>query len=306
MKTFVAVAGGANIDIGGMSYAPFLSHESNPGRVTMTPGGVARNIAHNLALLDIPVKLFTAVGDDMQGNLILQSARKLQMDEEIVVMRDKTTSSYLYVAGPDGDMTGAVSDMDICDEMTPAFFEARLSLINEASLLVADANLPEESLVFLAEHIRVPLFIDPVSVIKSVRLSRVLSRIHTLKPNRAEAERLSGMSVTNRDAAEAAAEKLLAAGVRRVFITLGAGGVLAADGTECLFSEPLPGNAKGFTGAGDAFMAGLVCAYLQGVSLRETVNTALAATSVATESAETINARLSRSALEEKLRMNAL
>ena len=306
MKSFVAVAGGANIDIGGVSYAPFLSHESNPGRVTMTPGGVARNIAHNLALLDIPVKLFTAVGDDMQGNLILQSARKLQMDEEIVVMRDKTTSSYLYVAGPDGDMTGAVSDMDICDEMTPAFFEARLSLINEASLLVADANLPEDSLVFLAEHIRVPLFIDPVSVIKSARLSRIPGRIHTLKPNRAEAERLSGMPVTNRDEALAAAKKLLETGIRRVFITLGGGGILAADEKERLFSEPLPGNVKGLTGAGDAFMAGLVFAYLQGISLQETVNTALAAAAVATESAETINAHLSRNALKEKLRTNAL
>ena len=68
---YVVVIGGANVDIGCTPYNELIPEDSNPGRITITFGGVGRNIAHNLANLGVNTKLITAVGNDPFGNEIL-------------------------------------------------------------------------------------------------------------------------------------------------------------------------------------------------------------------------------------------
>ena len=102
------------------------------------------------------------------------------------------TSTYLYLADDHGEMALAVSDMEICKKITPAYLSAQLPLLQNAQVVVSDTNIPEESLRFLAENCTAPLFIDPVSTVKAEKIRPILSKIHTLKPNRLEAELLSG------------------------------------------------------------------------------------------------------------------
>ena len=59
---YVVVAGAVNVDIGGQSAGPLVGRDSNPGKVTVSMGGVGRNIAHNLRLLGVKVSLLTALG----------------------------------------------------------------------------------------------------------------------------------------------------------------------------------------------------------------------------------------------------
>ncbi|MEI8181049.1 PfkB family carbohydrate kinase, partial [Aestuariivirga sp.] len=63
----VIVIGGANVDIKGRSRGSFVAGTSNPGEVTVSAGGVGRNIAENLARLGISVSLVTALGQDANG-----------------------------------------------------------------------------------------------------------------------------------------------------------------------------------------------------------------------------------------------
>ena len=76
-----------------------------------------------------------------------------------------------------------------------------------------DTNIPAESIAYLAENCHVPIFADPVSTAKAVKLQPVLGRLHTLKPNRIEAELLSGVAITDEDSLNAAADALLATGL---------------------------------------------------------------------------------------------
>ena len=78
--TYAAVVGGVNMDIGGQSYAPLIAGDSNPGRVQMSLGGVGRNIAHNMALLGLDVRLLTAFGDDLYAQRIAASCGELGID----------------------------------------------------------------------------------------------------------------------------------------------------------------------------------------------------------------------------------
>ena len=61
------MVGGANIDIEGRLHGQLLFADSNPGKTSRSPGGVGRNIAENLARLEIPTRLITALGRDHNG-----------------------------------------------------------------------------------------------------------------------------------------------------------------------------------------------------------------------------------------------
>ena len=300
--TYAVVVGGVNIDIGGRSYGPLVARDSNPGAVRMSLGGVGRNIAHNMALLGLEVHLLTAFGDDLYAQRIAASCGELGIDiSRALQVPGGATSTYLYLSGPDGDMALAVSDMDICRKITPQFLASRLSVLNHAQLIVADANLPAESLRFLAENCTPPLFVDPVSTGKAEKLRPVLGRIHTLKPNRMEAELLSGVEIRDEAGLAEAARALLDTGLRRVFISLGKDGVFAADHRQSLLLPGRPAEAVNATGAGDAFMAGLAWAYLEGTDLQGTALAGACAGAIAIEGAETINPALSAGTLRARM-----
>ena len=191
--------------------------------------------------------------------------------------------------------------MAICEKITPAYLAANLSLLQNAQVVVADANIPAESLAYLAENCGIPLFVDPVSTTKAEKLRPILSKIHTLKPNRLEAELLSGVKIETNADVEKAADKLTELGVHRIFLSLGADGVYAAMGKERLWLPTIPGQMVNTTGCGDAFMAALVWAYLEGSDLETTARAGLAAGSIAMESPETINSNLSAQALKNRM-----
>ena len=301
--SYAVVVGGVNVDIGGRSFAPLVAADSNPGTVTVSLGGVGRNIAHNMSLLGLDVRLLTAYGDDLNGERVAASCSELGIDlSNALHVSGATTSTYLYLTDPAGEMALAVSDMAICEKITPAYLAANLTLLQNAQVVVADANIPAQSLEYLAENCTAPLFVDPVSTTKAEKLKPILHRIHTLKPNRLEAELLSGVKIETNADVEKAADRLTELGVHRMFLSLGADGVYAAMGSQRLWLPTIPGHMVNTTGCGDAFMAALVWAYLEGSDLETTAKAGLAAGSIAMESSETINPNLSAQALKSRMK----
>ncbi len=299
---YVAVVGGVNMDIGGRSAAPLVGADSNPGTVRMSLGGVGRNIAHNLALLGADVRMLTAFGDDLYAQKIAASCGELGIDiSQSLQVPGGATSTYVFLSGPDGDMALAVSDMDIYDHMAPPFLQSRRALLDNAQVVVLDTNIPAESVRWVCENIKAPIFADPVSTAKAEKLRPVLGRLHTLKPNRIEAELLSGVAITDAESLDRAARVLLDTGLHRVFISLGGDGVYAADRTGAALRQScFPAHMVNATGAGDAFMAALAWAYLEGADLARTARLAQAAAAIAIEGAETINPAMGAQAVKER------
>ena len=299
--SYAVVIGGVNVDIGGRSFAPLVAADSNPGTVSISLGGVGRNIAHNMRLMGLDVRFLTAFGNDLNGQRVAASCTELGIDIRHALRPEgASTSTYLYLTDEKGEMALAVSDMAICDRITPEYLAANLSLLQGTRVVVADTNIPAESLSYLAENCTAPLFIDPVSTTKAEKLRPILSKIHTLKPNALEASLLSGIPMDAPNAVERAAEVLLKKGVKRLFISQGAKGVLAADSTRMLTLPNLPGKMVNTTGCGDAFTAALVWAHMEDADLHTAALAGLAAGSIAMESAETINPAMSAKALKAR------
>ena len=300
---YAVVCGGVNIDIGAHSFAPLRAKDSNPGKVELSLGGVGRNIAHNMRLLGVPTYLLTAVGGDSRASQVEESCKELGIDlSHALHVPDGRTSTYVFVGDSDGDMAIAVSDMEICKKLTPDYFASQLDLLNGAAAVVVDANLPRESIAYLTEHCTVPVFIDPVSTVKAEKLHGLLGRVHTLKPNRIEAELLSGVKITDDASLHKAAEALLAQGLQRVFISLGGDGVLAAQKDEMQLVPICKAEMRNATGAGDAMMAALVWSFLSGQSLTKSAASGTAAAAIAVESEETINPNMSAEAVKDRLK----
>ena len=295
---YVTVVGGMNMDIGGRPYKKLVAKDSNPGAVRMSPGGVGRNIAHNMSLLGLDVRLLTAFGDDVYAQKLAAVCGELGIDiSQSPVIPGGHTSTYLFVNDESGDMQLAVSDMDIYDHLTPQVLQSRRQLL-DGSQVVLDTNLPAETVAWVAKNCRAPIFADPVSTAKAEKLRPVLGRLHTLKPNRIEAELLSGVAISDDASLRRAADALLETGLHRVFISLGADGVFAADRSGQVLHLPAPeGNIVSTTGCGDSFMAALAWAYLQGSDLERSARAGLAASTITMASADTINPAMSEEAL---------
>ena len=298
----VAVVGAVNVDIGGVARGMLLPRDSNPGRVRKSLGGVGRNIAHNLALLGLPVRLITALGDDAHAGEIAASCASLGIDlSRTLWIPGTATSTYLFIADSNGEMALAVSDMEIYEHLTPAALAARPDVLRDVRALVLDANLPPETIRWLSENVSVPIFADPVSAAKAGRLAPVLGKLRAVKPNRLEAEVLSGVKIRDEQSLRAAADRLLETGLAQVCISLGSGGVLAADGTRRLRLKSRPMRMVNTTGCGDAFTAGLVWASLRGMDLAGCARAGTAAASLAMESAQTVNPQLDSAALVRRM-----
>ncbi len=300
--SYAVVVGAVNMDVGGRPFAPLVANDSNPGTVTMSLGGVGRNIAHNMSLLGVDVRFLTALGNDVYAQRIAASCGELGIDiSDALLVSGGATSTYLFISSDDGDMALALSDMEICKRITPDYLASKLSIINNAQLVVIDTNIPEESIVYLAEHCTVPIFADPVSTAKAGKLKPVLGKLHTLKPNRMEAELLSGVKITDDKSLREAANALLATGLHRVFISMGSDGVFAADRTQTLIQPCFPATMRNATGAGDSFMAALAWAYLEGTDLANTAKAAAATAAIAVEGVETINPILSAENVRQRM-----
>ena len=302
-KPYITIVGGANIDIIGRPYEKLRMKDSNPGKTTITLGGVGRNIGENLARLGIDTKLITVLGDDLYGRLILEKGNEIGLDiSESLILKNRGTSTYLAILDEKGDMNLALSSMDILNQMDIPFIKEKKDLIESSSLCIVDTNLPKEVLEYMVSSFKVDFFLDTVSTRKAEKVKDILGYFHTIKPNRLEAEVLSDIRITDKGSLRKAASFFLDMGVKRVIITLGEEGVYYLDDEEEIFIRPPKISVVNATGAGDAFMAGLAYAYFNGLDIEKSIKIAMGASFVTLENENTINPDIGIEKIERRIK----
>ena len=302
---YAVVIGGSNIDIAGFPRDRLVPRDSNIGEVRISLGGVGRNIAENLARLGVPTRLISVVGDDLYGRRILEEAASIGLDtRDTIVLRDEATSIYLCILDESRDMAVAINHMDSIEAMSVDHIQSRRGIIENAQLCILDTNLPGAVLDYLLTAFpKGPdFFLDPVSTSKAAKVADKVGRFHTIKPNRMEAEILSGVRIRGEGDLEKCAAVLHDRGVRRIYISLGQEGVFASEPGR---SKKIPNRdvrIVNASGAGDAFMAGLAYASMKGQDTFEAAHTALAAAAIAVSHESTINPHMSETTLRTILK----
>ena len=290
MNTLISVIGGANVDLSATLQDAFIAADSNPGHVEIGYGGVARNIAHNLALLGARTQLLTVFGGDLFGGLLQDYCKQQGIDIHLSDKQNVLRSGiYLCINNHGGEMIAAVADTDIIREITPEWLAKRIGEINLSDFIVADTNISEDAIRYLMENSTAPLLIDGVSTTKAHRVTNALKRcklpfLHSLKLNLKEA-----LAVTATATYAEAAQQLLNWGVAHVYITLGSEGVYCRNAAEEWLYPALPGDVVNTTGAGDAFLAGVVYALAKGLPFPQTAQYGLMAARATLMSPKAVN-----------------
>ena len=201
-------------------------------------------------------------------------------------------------------MALAVSDMQVIEQIDVAQLAGCEDALSKAALIVIDTNIGDDALAWLTDAIDTQeLFVDTVSTSKALRIKPYLATVHTLKTSRIEAEALSGIAAANQQSLGEIAGWFHARGVKRVFITLGQQGVFYSSGEERgqYRLDTAATGVRNVGGAGDAFLAGLACAWLDELSLEESLRLALAAADITLATPGTNNPALSRAAIAARL-----
>jgi pseudouridine kinase len=303
----VVCIGGAVLDRKHRLHAPLEMETSNPVDSFQSFGGVARNVAENLALLGERAAFISAVGDDQTGQHLLTHLRERGVDiSRVIVVPGRATAEYGALLSPMGELALGIADMGIFDLLTPDALSRVWSHLASASWVFADTNLPAETLEALIRRQgggRYQLAIDAVSTPKARKLPADLTGIDLLFLNADEAAIvLSKPRAKTAEEALDAARALRARGVARAQVSIGAAGIaVAGDGVETLVA-PVPAAVVDITGAGDSVVAGTLHGLLNGKDLRASATIGSLMGALTIETNGTVRADINRTTLANHAR----
>ena len=276
--------------------------DSVPGKLVVAAGGVGRNIAENLARLNVNTKLITAFGDDYFSKALIKGAKEAGIDISHSLFEKGKAATHLALMNEKNDMSFGLASLDIIQNIKVSALKEQKKTLETAQIIIVDANIPIETLQWLsAQNEFKQVFIDLVSSHFAKKVKPFIGQFHSLKANRLEAEILTGTNVNTSEDYAKAAYILLKKGVKQVFITAGDLGAFYCKNEIEGWVDPLPAKVQNTTGAGDAFMAGIAYASIQNLSIKKCTQMGVAAASIAVESSVVVNEKMSEKLLKLKI-----
>lgn len=303
----VLVIGSAGIDVKGYPDATLRWGTPNLGRVRNSVGGVARNIAENLALLEVPVVLLSAVGYDSAGQRVLRKCERSGIDcSHVRRIKEARTGTYMALLRPDDkQLQVGISDFAVIAHIDAAYLQANERLFAEAQLLVLDTTLSPDALAAafaLAEAHDLRVAVDPTTPGLAPRLCAHLDQMYLMVPNAPEtAAMCDGVTAHDRESAITAARNFVAMGVEIAVVTMGDQGLAYADGNGTGYLRAIQTRVVDPTGAGDAFCAATIFGLLNAVPLDEAMRLGSTAAALTISSAHTVLPTLTQELLYSRL-----
>ncbi|KAI8340028.1 Ribokinase-like protein [Chlamydoabsidia padenii] len=171
----ILIVGGAALDITATAYHSMhtILHTKTPGTIRQTSGGVGRNVCEAAMRTGATCILMTCTGDDLAGYTLRQDMDRLGMDVSLIdILPSQATAVYHAIHDSNGQLIAAVEDMDIFDSMdlrnfNDVFKQYRPSLVCFDGNITANAM---ETITFVCQSFGVPVFFEPTSVPKSLKL----------------------------------------------------------------------------------------------------------------------------------------
>jgi pseudouridine kinase len=303
----VLVLGAAGMDVVGRLEADLQPAASNPARIRRSYGGVARNIAENLARLGQPVRLITVLGNDRAGNDILEHTASAGVDVSAVLRTsDYPTGFYMGIIDKSGKLQLAVDDMRLLEEITPHSLQEQEALFKSSSLVFVDANLPVKTLraaASLAKRAKIPICADTAAFTLAGRLAKFLPKYYLLTANSKEAGVLTGLTfeASDRNTAREAARMLVNQGVGIALVTLAEYGVMYATSETTGHIPAIRTRISDPTGAGDAMTAAVLFALLNDINLDDAIRLGVSSASLTLRHPGSVYPHLSLEGLYDQL-----
>lgn len=263
----VAVVGSLNMDLVARVPRMPLPGETLAGQTfAQVPGGKGGNQAVAAARLGAHVSMLGRIGDDANGAVLragleregidccaLAATPSIPTGVALILVDDDGRNSIVIVAGSNG-------------ALTPDDIAHHESVLAQADVVVCQLETPPATVMAAlsaARRLGKTVILNPAPVTGPLP-AQWLPLVDYLIPNEVEAATLTGLPIGSPQDAVAAAQALLAQGVRNVLITLGSAGVVAAFGGDPIHIPAPRVAAVDTTAAGDTFIGAFAAQLAQG------------------------------------------
>jgi ribokinase len=249
----------------------------------MHPGGKGANQAVAVARLQYPVQMIGQVGSDDLGERLRDGLSKAGVDTTAVGTAPGSSGVALITVSAAGENSIVVAP-GANSQVTPAFLDQHADLIRNAGIVLAQLEIPLETVLHLAQlcaTARVPLILDPAPAQKLP--DSLFPQITWFTPNETEAAFYLGHPVREASAGaeQTAAQELQAKGLTGIILKLGShGAYFASKSGSAAQIQPFQVKALDSTGAGDAYNGAFATALISGKSPLESAIFASAASAI--------------------------
>jgi ribokinase len=272
----IAVVGSANIDL-----TTFTDQFPKPGETIFGQkfdlgfGGKGANQAIAARLCGADVFMVARVGSDLFGPATIENFKKHGIDTTHVKAVEGLSSGVAPIFVESNGQNRILVVKGANDALKAADVDAAAAMLKTADCIVLQFEIPLETVYYAVAFARkhgIRCIVNPAPG-QPVEL-RALTDVDYFIPNESEAQSVTGIAVRNVEDAKRSAEKLVAGGMRRVIITLGANGSLLAGQGVSAHVAPFAVNSVDSSGAGDAFIGSFAVFLAEGVPEQEAVRRA--------------------------------
>ncbi|MFA7111648.1 MAG: carbohydrate kinase family protein [Bacilli bacterium] len=293
MNKTILLVGGSNIDYIATANDKLIRHSSNIGELEVSFGGVMRNVVENLARLGNKCEFITTIGKDKPGEQLKDFMSK---DLGVILYypdSNKPTSSYLCINDNNHDMDVGINDMRIIEDLNADYISKIKDLFLKHDYIILDSNLSNECIKYIFENFKdKKIIVEGISATKIIKFQPYLDKIFMFKCNIYEAK-----AIMNSDAnANELVQMMMKQGCKTCVISQGKDAVCFGENNKVSFVDvnPLKEVIKGnTTGCGDALFAGIIDHYLEGKSLKESIEFGISLSQLTLDSDKANNPKVS-------------
>jgi ribokinase len=269
------------------------------GQFQTFPGGKGANQAVAAARAGGNVEFIAAVGDDSYGELAIKGYKRDQINTESIKICKGIPSGIAMITVSDQGENAITVAPGANNELKAEDLEEAEEPFAEADYMLVQLETPLETVfkaVTLCKDFKTRVILNPAPAAELP--GDLLAKVDIITPNETEAEKLTGIVVSDESSAARAAEELHQRGIETVIITLGSQGAYLSEQVRKK-QKMIPGfqvKAVDTTAAGDVFNGQLAVALAEGLDLEESVVLAHAAAAL---SVQTLGAQSSVPRREE-------
>ena len=287
----IVVIGDVFIDIKGYSTSPYIPYGRNAGTIVQIHGGVGRNVAEDIANVELAPTFISAVDNDSMGEDVIRKLNRHKVNTQYMKKAENGMGTWLAVFDHEGDVVGSISKRpdhrwieQILDEHGDEIFKDADSVAIEIDL---DKEIVKKTFAYAEKYNKkVYALVSNMSI--AIERRDFIRRTECFVCNQQEAGILFSEDYENMSAeelAEVLVKRIRSAKIPKMVVTMGEQGAVYADQNGDRGVCPaLKVDVIDTTGAGDAFFSGVCLGLTYGKTLREAcgIGTRLSSTVICT------------------------
>ena len=287
----IVVLGAVFVDIKGYPSEVYIPGGRNAGRVEQVHGGVSRNIAEDIANVELRPTFISLVDDSGAGADVIKKLKSHKVNTDYIRVTPNGMGTWLAVFGNNGDVEAAISKRPDLHPILDTLIEHGDEIFSQADSISLEIDIDKDivkQVFMLAEKYDKPVYAVVSNMRIAVERRDFLRSTHCFVCNQQEAGILFSddySDKTPQEMADILAERIKAARVQRMIVTMGEHGAVYAtiDGEKGICPAKKV-DVKDTTGAGDAFFAGATIGLTYGKTMQEAceIGTRLAASVICT------------------------